>query len=215
MLNGESMKRDNKTILWLTVFITLLITFCAVGTYAHYNFKQHYHGSFDVDINSKGVDVFTLHGSDDITLLADENNFAKKIGRNLTASATMDVRLETTNKNAGFCYELTVHLPEHEVFEYSAPGRAELLLNVKRTNQYGNVEYFISNLDITTKTGTIKIPVSNNSNDYLHGISTSKNKMVYHNWQADFTLVWFEDVNQEINNHKEYNARLEAKRVEC
>jgi len=209
------MKRENKTIMWLAIFIFLLVTFCAIGTYAYHNLRTKYSGSFDVDINSKGVDIFAFDGSKDMTIVANENNFARKFGHNLTATAEMDVRLETTNKSSKFCYEVYVHLPDEQVFEYSQEGRAELLLTVQKSTNKRKYETIINKMDITTKTGTIKIPISKGSNNYLNEISTYKNKTAHQYWKASVILVWFENIDQEINNHKEYNAQLETKRVEC
>lgn len=209
------MDRKNKAIVWLVILILLIVVTASIATYAFFTYRTKIHGDFNVDINSKGVDILSFEGGKDAQIVATANNFDRKFGHDLTASTDMKVKLETTNKSASFCYEVFVRLPEDEVFVYSEEGRPELLLTVQRSNDNKKYQNVITNMDITTKTGDVKIPVSAGRKEYLNIISTTKRQVAAQYWKAKLTLVWFDDVSQEINDNKTYNVTLETKRVEC
>ncbi|MBE6155487.1 MAG: hypothetical protein E7164_01875 [Firmicutes bacterium] len=210
------MSRKNKTIVWLLLFVFLIVIFTSLGTYAFFEAREYFYGNFDVEVTTKGVDTLAFTGNHDIELVANANNFAPDIGYNLTGRAKMEVKLDTTKASASYCYELKMNLPEEKVFTYSVgSNRPDLLLNVRFSSDGKQYESIISNMDITEKTGVIDIPVGKDGNVYLHKIETTKNITNIHNWQADITLVWFDDVDQVINDNKTYSAFLEAKRVDC
>lgn len=209
------MNKKKKTIVWLLLFIFLIVVFTSLATYAYFAAREQFYGGFDVEVTSKGVDVLTFGGSEDALIEANASNFAPGIGRDLTGSAKMEVKLETTKKETKYCYQMTMKLPNEEVFVYSEENRPELLLNVKKSTDGISYETVIENMDITTMTGDINIPVNADNKEFIHTISTVKRIDKVDYWQADVTLVWFEDVAQTINDNKSYSATLEAKRVEC
>ena len=209
------MKRKNKAIIWIVIFILVIFASLAVSTYAFLKYRLHYHGDFEVEVNSKGVDILEFNGGKEATLIATADNFAPKFGRDLTASTDIEVKLDTTNRSATFCYEVYVHLPKEKIFEYTQEGRPELLLNVYTAGYDRKYRKVISNMDVTTKTGDIKVPVTINGSEYLNIISTTKRRVAYQYWQASLTLVYFSDVDQEINDNKTYIVSLETKRVDC
>ncbi|MBQ6841521.1 MAG: hypothetical protein IJO63_05350 [Bacilli bacterium] len=209
------MNRKNKTIVWLVLFIFLTVVFVSIATYAYFTAREVFYGSFDVEVNSKGVDTLSFNGSDDVSIMATANNFSHEFGHDLTGTATMNVVLETTNPTSTFCYELSVKLPDNKVFVYSDGHTPELLLNVSRSSDGKNYTDIISNMDITDKIGTIRIPTTEDGNKYVNTISTKKRIAKTDYWKADVTLVWLEGVEQTINDNKEYTATLIANRVEC
>ena len=209
------MSRKNKAIIWLAFTIVLIIVFTVLATYAYFNARENYYGGFEVDVTSKGVDTLAFTGSEDAVISANVNNFAPGIGRDVTGSAEIEVKLDTTQAETAYCYEMYLHLPDTKVFSYSNGNVPELLLNVKRSEDGQNYQNVISNLDITEKTGTISIPITEGSQDYLNEIYTKKNIQKVQYWKADITLVWFESVDQTVNDNKSYSATLEAKRVDC
>lgn len=209
------MSRKNKTIVWLLLFIFLIVVFASLGTYAFFTAREYFYGDFDVEVTSKGVDVLTFVGSDDANIEANANNFAPGIGRDLTGSTKMQVKLETTKKETQYCYQMTMKLPSEVVFAYSNRNKPELLLNVKKSTDGISYETVIENMDITQKTGDVIIPIDADNVEFTHNIKTVKRINKVHYWQADITLVWFKDVDQTINDNKNYSATLEAKRVEC
>lgn len=209
------MSRKNKTIVWLLMFIFLIVVFTSLATYAYFAAREKYYGGFDVDVTSKGVDTLAFTGSEDVSIEANAYNFAPGNGSDLTGSANINVSLETTKPTSTYCYQMIMHLPEEEVFVYSNGSTPELLLNVKKSLDGSNYVNVITDMDITTKTGEVTIPVEINQSNYLNEITARKNVATTHYWQADITLVWFRDVDQTINDNKSYSATLEAKRVEC
>ena len=51
------MSKRNRTIIWLLIFIFLVTLFASVATYAYFSAREVYEGSFNVELNSKGVDT--------------------------------------------------------------------------------------------------------------------------------------------------------------
>lgn len=209
------MKRKNVTIVWLLMFIFIIVVVVSLSTYAYRNFKIHYDGSFDIEVNSKGVDVLTFNGKDDVYIKAHVNNFAPVIGHDLKGTAEIEVDLETTNPSAEYCYEMYMILPDTVIFEYSDGKTPELLLNVRRTFDGKKYDSIISDMDITQSTGIIKLPTIKGGSEYLNKISVKKRQRKIHRWEAELTLVYLKDIDQTINDNKTYKATLEAKRVEC
>ena len=209
------MNRKSKTIVWISISIFLIIVFASLATYAYFNARLQYYGGFDVEVTSKGVDTLSFTGSEDITIVANANNFSMGIGKDLTGTAEMEVKLETTKNETAYCYELVVDLPDEKVFTYSDGKTPELLLSVRRSSDGSTYQNVISNLDITEKTGVVKIPIESDGSEFLNKISVNKNNVKVDYWQADITLVYLADVNQAVNDLKSYSATLEAKRVEC
>lgn len=209
------MSRKNKAVIWLLLAIFLIMVFTSLATYAYFTAREYFYGDFDVEVTSKGVDTLSFLGSEDVTIKADVNNFAPGIGHDITGSAEIEVKLDTTNPESKFCYEMTMKLPDNKVFTYSDGTTPELLLNISKSSDKNTYESVIKNLDITEKIGVIKIPVAMNFDNYLNEISTTKNVTKTTYWKADITLVYFENVNQTINDQKTYSATLEAKRVDC
>ncbi|MBE6148076.1 MAG: hypothetical protein E7167_00990 [Firmicutes bacterium] len=209
------MSRKNKTVVWLLLFIFLIVVFTSLATYAYFTAREYFYGGFDVEVTSKGVDTLSFTGNEDAFIEANVNNFAPGIGHDLTASANINVKLETTKPESGYCYAMAIKLPDEVIFEYSNGNVPELLLNVKKSQDGINYQNVITNMDITQKTGRIKIPSQESDNNYLNKINTTKNNTKIDYWQADITLVWFKNVDQTVNDNKTYEATLEAKRVEC
>ena len=74
------MKDKKKSMEWLVIFIILIVMFAIAGTYAFLNIKDYYEGTFNVEIRSKGVDVFTFDKTPDVNLKLTEYNFSKNLG---------------------------------------------------------------------------------------------------------------------------------------
>lgn len=208
------MSRKNKAIVWSLLFILFAGLLFAVGTYAYFSTKEIYEGTFQIDVTSKGVDTLRFEKTD-AKFVADVSNFAIYVGHDVFGEGKLDVILETTNKQTSYCYETTIRLPEEEVFTYTVENVPELVLDVSKSKDGINYTNVISNMDITTKTGTIKIPISPGSDDYKNIITTTKGVMTKDYWKARITFKWLKDAYQEENDYKTYKAVFEANIVEC
>lgn len=209
------MDKKKKTIVWLVLFIFLITMFLTIATYAYFATQDYYSGTFNVELTSKGVDTLAFSSSEDVNISANVNNFSMDFGHDVTGEAIVRANLETTKASTEYCYEVSVKLPDEEVFTYSNGTTPELVLNILKSNDDAFYENIITDMDITTKTGLIKIPVSNNSLNYKHVISTTKNVPKSDYWKAQITLKWFENVDQTINDLKTYNATLKANIIDC
>ena len=208
------MSRKNKVIIWTMLSILFASLLFVVGTYAYFSTKEIYEGTFQIDVTSKGVDTLRFEKTD-ASFVANANNFAIYEGHDVSGEATFNVILDTTNKSATYCYETKITLPEYQIFHYSQDGVPELVLNISKSSDGTNYESIISNMDITTKTGVIKVPVSNGSSNYKNSITADKNVTKTDYWKAKITFKWLKDVYQEQNDFKSYKAVFEANVVEC
>lgn len=207
---------NRKRVIWLVLTIMILIICISLATYAYYVAKEIYGGTFAVDVTSQGVDTFTFNSSKDVTFSANSHNFSVENGHDVSGEGKIDIYLHTTKKEAKYCYEVNFKMPDEEIFTYSSPGRPELLLDIsKRSNLNGRYEKVIDGLDITTKTGIIPVPTTKGGNNYKHEIYTIKNTENIESWKATLTLVYFNDVDQRINDEKFYSSALKVNVVEC
>lgn len=208
------MKKNKKSMILLIITIFFVVMAVGIATYAYYSAKEIYGGSFDVDIESKGVDTFDMKASKDISFLANEENFSYEEGADVSGSAYVDVSLNTTKKAAKYCYEVNFKMPDEEVLEYSNYPNPEIVLDFDRIEN-GQKTSIIKKMDVTKKTGTLKIPTSEDENNYKHQITATKNNPVRVRWQATLTLVYYKDVNQNLNRYKTYNTSIKVNIVEC
>lgn len=208
------MSRKNKAIIWTLLSILFASLLFVVGTYAYFSTRELYDGTFQIDVTSKGVDTLKFEKAD-ASFIADSNNFAIYEGHDVSGEATFNIVLDTTNKSATYCYETKITLPDEQVFHYSKEGVPELVLNIIKSEDGINYESIISNMDITTKTGVIKVPIKNGSNVYKNSITADKNVTKIDYWKAKITFKWLEDVYQYQNDFKAYRAVFEANVVEC
>ena len=208
------MSNKNKAIIWTLLSILFASLLFVVGTYAYFSTKEIYDGTFQIDVTSKGVDTLRFEKSD-ASFVANSSNFAIYDGHDVSGEATFNVVLDTTNKSATYCYETKVTLPDEPVFRYSKEGVPELVLNIIKSSDGVNYESVISNMDITTGTGVIRVPIKSGSSNYKNSITANKNVTQTDYWKAKITLKWLEDVYQEQNDFKSYKAVFEANVVEC
>ena len=209
---GVHMKKKNSLLIVITI-ITLTLS-VVLSTYAYFSVREVYEGTFKVDVTSKGVDTLQFSQTN-ARFVADSSNFAINVGHDVSGTANLNVILDTTNPQTKYCYVLKMKLPEEQVFSYTVVGVPELVLDVSKSNDGINYNPIIREMDITTMTGDIEIPVSTNSNDYLHVISTTKNYQKIDYWQAKITFKWLKDDYQYINDYKSYEAVFKANIVEC
>lgn len=209
------MDKKRKSIVWLVLFIFLIIMFSTIATYAYFTTKDYISGNFDIEVTSKGVDTLTFSSSEDVNISANVNNFSIQLGHDVTGEAVVSTTLETTKANSEYCYEVSVKLPDEQVFVYSNGTTPELVLNVLKSDDNITYTSVISEKDITTKTGTIKIPNSNDSTTNKQKIYTTKNVPKSDYWKVQITLKWFNDIDQTINDLKTYKATVNANIVDC
>ena len=210
------MNKREKSVIWLLLLIFLIVVFLASGTYAYFATKDFYHGNFDVEVETKGVDTLEFDTGKSVEIKADVSNFTQGIGSDVSGNTTIDVKLHTTKDTAKYCYEIMMQLPEKEIFSYSKDENTpELLLTIENSSDGINYTKVIDKMDITTKTGKIMVPVSKGSNEYIHEISAIKNIEKISYWNAQITLVWLADVDQKINDLKKYNATFKANIIDC
>lgn len=208
------MSNKSKMIIWLLLFILAVVLFLSAATYAYFAAREMYDGSFKVDVTSKGVDTLQFSQSN-AKFVATVNNFAIYVGHDISGTAKLNVILDTTNPQTKYCYVLNMKLPEEQVFVYTVEGVPELVLDVSKSSDGVNYEAVISDMDITTKTGDIQIPINRESNDYKHVISTTKYNQKIDYWQAKITYKWLKDAYQYENDFKNYEAIFKANIVEC
>ena len=210
------MKKNQKTIAWLLIFILLIILFVSAGTYAYLNIKDYYEGTFNVDIRSKGIDVFTFEKSRDVFIELNEYNFSRGVGHDVVAETIIAPTLETSNPTSKICYTLDMKLPDEQVFDYSYDDyHPELLLDIYYSTDGETYTKYMEQKDITITTGTIPIPTYQDLDNYKHEISTTKNikKQVF--YKVSITFVYYDYIDQSINNEKSYSASFNANVVEC
>lgn len=208
------MNKNKKSIILLIFTIFFVVMALAISAYAYYSAKEIYGGNFDVDIESKGVDTFDIKASEDIAFFANDKTFSPEEGADVSGSAYVDVSLNTTKASAKYCYEVNFKMPDEEVLEYSNYPNPEVVLDIDKI-EGENKTSVIKRMDVTKKTGYLKIPTSTGTNNYIHEISAIKNIPEKVRWQATLTLVYYKDVNQNINKHKTFNSSLKVNIVKC
>ena len=207
---------DKKRIIWLVIVILVLILCLSLATYAYYAGKEEYKGTFDIDVESKGVDVFNFNSTQYVSFMVDSTNFSEDNGHDVSGTGVIDMNLTTTKKETKYCYEVSFQMPNEQVFTYSDYNRPELVLDIyKRSSSNSDYVKVIDSLDITTMTGTIKVPTTLGGSDYKNIISTTKNEGKVESWKAVVTYKYFKDVYQGINDNKTYNSALKINVVDC
>ncbi len=206
---------NRKNIIWLILAIMIMVICLSLATYAYYTAKNFYLGSFDVDVSTKGVDIFAFNSSQEIVFGANHDNFSPENGHDVFGEANIDVELSTTKKDTKYCYEVNFQMPDEQVFRYTVYGRPELVLDIYKKEDDNEYEKVIDNFDITTQTGTLQIPTEKAGNEYKNEIYTLKNVDKIVSWKAVVTYKYFSDVNQSINNNKIYKSALKVKVVDC
>ena len=206
---------NRKRIIWLVIALLVILVSVSIATYAYYIGKELYVGSFDVDIESKGVDILQFDSTEDVSFLANAENFSKENGEDVYGEGIIDIDLTTTKKETKYCYEVSFKFPDEQVFDYSEYGRPELVLDIYKKTNDEEYKKVIDNLDITTSTGTIRVPIEKGSSKYQNEISTTKNVEKKDSWKAVVTYKFFPDVFQGINDDKEYNSALKVNIVKC
>ncbi len=206
-------KKNSKE--WLIIFIILITMFTIAGTYAFLNIQEYYKGTFEVEIRSKGIDTFILEKTADVNLDLNEYNFSKGIGHNIVGETNINPILETSNEKSKICYKLDMKLPDEQVFNYSNGDNPEVILDILFSKDGVNYSKLIENMDITATTGLVPIPVAIGSDNYKHSIEATRDKKTKYYYKAKVTFVYYENVDQSINNNKEFASSLNANVVEC
>ena len=209
------MKDKSRAKEWLIIFIILICMFFIAGTYAFLNIREYYAGTFEVDIRSKGVDIFIFDKSKDVDINLTEYNFSKGFGHDVTGETDINPTLETTNAKTKICYTLNMNLPDEQVFQYTNEGNPELVLDILYSSDGVNYNKIISDMDITAITGEIPIPVYGDESNFKHSIETTKNTKKIQYYKAIVTFKFYENIDQSINNNKTFNSSLNANVVEC
>ena len=70
---------DKKRIVWLVIAILVLIICVFFATYAFFEGREEHKGSFEIDAESKGVDVFNFNSTQNVTFVIDSTIFLKKM----------------------------------------------------------------------------------------------------------------------------------------
>ena len=204
----------NKQSLIITILFVILTLFLAGFTaYAYFSANIIKSGNFNINITSKGADTLRFFLSNPIELKP-TFQFNKDSGSNMVGTSTLDVTLNTTNEiSSDYCYEVVFELPQEPVFVYT-DSEPELVLDTyKEVN--GEYQKVLSSLDITNKTGIIKVPNTLNTEDYKNLISTTRNNPKTDRWKAELTLVYKKNVDQSINMNKIYSIVFKANKVDC
>lgn len=237
-MKKSNRKTDKNVVLWICVGIISVILSLVAATYAYFTGQKYYEGTFDVEVNSKGVDTLKLNTDKDINLSLDISNFSKKSGHDVSGENNLEVVLDTTKDETKYCYKLQVILPSSQIFVYSdgkcnmteyesevlctvnggkwSPRNTpEIVLDVNKSLDGSNYVKIIDNMDITTRTGIIEVPIEKNSSEYINLIQTTKNKEVKNYWKGIVTFKWLKNTNQVENDNKTYEAKFKAIVVDC
>ena len=209
------MEKKKKNMEWLVIFIILILMFTIAGTYAFLNIQEYYKGTFEVEIRSKGIDIFVFEKTGDVDLDITGYNFSQGWGHNVVGETNINPTLETTSKNTKICYTMDMVLPEMQVFEYTNGNNPELVLDVSYSLDGENYNKLIDSMDITAQTGIIHVPTTKNGNEYKFEIATTKGNINKDYFKASITFMFYKNVDQAINNNKSYSATLNANVVEC
>ncbi|NMA50472.1 MAG: hypothetical protein GX951_01300 [Mollicutes bacterium] len=207
----ELSKKQRRTLLVLFLTVLVTVSFSAIA-YSYLQGNVYYEGNNKIRVKSKGVDVLQMHASEDVFLEINHSNFSKDSGSNVSGTTKMNLYLDTTKDRVKYCYKTIVALPNEQVFAYSVVGKPELLLDVEYASDGINYTKVINQKDITTLTGQLPV-VFNNIDKYT--LSTTKGKAVNQRWKATLTFVWYDNINQYINNNKTYRMELKTEVVDC
>lgn len=211
-----SEKDKLKSQVYLIIFIFIFLMIVITGVYAYYITKDFKYGSFDVEVKTKGVDTLKIKSGNDININVNDHNFIKDVGHSITGETSIDVNLDTTKEKIKYCYDVYYEAPEYEVFKYSNYPNSELTLNVYSKVNDEEEKLLIENMDITTVTGKVNIPINLNIDNYEHSIDTVKRVNKNIKYIARVTYNYFKDVDQGINNGANYKAKFNIDNVrEC
>ena len=99
------------------------------------------------------------------------------------------------------------------MFEYTN-DEPELVLDVQKSEGDGKYFDLIKSMDITQKTGKINVPIGLGLENYVHTIEASKKFDALNDIKANVTFV-YKNIDQEINNYKNYRLTLDVNVKEC
>lgn len=156
---------------------------------------------------NSGEDFLLSNELSNILCSIDKDNFNETICSNNISKSVLNIE----NIKNDYCNSILNYTPD----PISGDVTPELVLNVYKSNNNGNYEKVIDNMDITTKVGTLNVPVSLNSSNYKNIITASANNKTIVNWKAEVTLVWLDNRFQENIKEKKYQATLEVSRIDC
>ena len=198
------MVQSKRTRKYFIVLVTTLVLVVIVlsATYAYfYSISSLSHGNTIATMQTKSVDNLVFNTGQDISIVANQTNFAENRG-NISQSTTASVVYKARNDtNYSEYYKAMLFIPINE-FVYSDGITPELLLTVTK-----NGVNIITNQDITTTTGMIEIPISSSSLETKQVISANAGATTTDTWVATITFVNL-TTNQNVNTGKSFRASL-------
>ncbi len=205
-------KKNRVMILVITAASTLLLV--VTGFSFAFFLSNISLSSTTTDISTTSLDSLIYNQGNAIDIVADQTNFAKNLG-DKNGSTESTVTLTVNNKTAAtYCYTADLVISENG-FTYSVNNSTpEILISVSKNANGAGYQSIINNMDVTTTSGSIHIPIQSGSNNYKHVISGQPNDVVVDKLKVDFVFVNLDEL-QNVNTGKVFNSYFELNTVAC
>lgn len=209
---------DRKTTIMLTIIAVATLIVALVGaTFAYFSSTGDTSKEIDVTVKTGSAGSSSFIVENGINIYADAINFAQgKSNRTGTSTGKVSFTAPTlaegetdTSTTFDFCYTITLNISKNEFGYTTSENTSELTLDVN-----SGETAFISNKDITTYKGEIKVPTSIDGTDYIHKLSTTASNTVEKEWNATVTLVNL-DTPQNDNTGKNLNGTITFASASC
>ena len=210
---------DNKknTILLTVIAVATLLVAVVGATFAYFTAQGGDAVSKNVTVQTgtAGNSSFEIDGA--INIYADATTFAQGKGdatgsSNGTVSFTAPGAVGGQTPDAAdlqFCYSVSLNITAND-FKYTVNNSTpELTLDVTKAGTA-----VISNMDITIKTGEIKVPTAAGETTYVHKITADAGATVTEAWKTTVTLHNL-DSDQNDNTGKSLAGVLKFDKATC
>ena len=210
---------DNKknTILLTVIAVATLLVAVVGATFAYFTAQGGDAVSKQVNVitGTAGNSSFAIDGA--INIYADATTFAQGKG-NATGSSNGTVSFTAPGAAGGqtpdaadlqFCYSVSLNITANDFVYTVNESTPELTLDVTKEGTA-----VITAMDITTKTGEIKIPATAGETNYVHKITAAAGATVTEAWKTTVTLINL-DSDQNTNTGKNLTGVLKFDKANC
>jgi hypothetical protein len=185
------------------VAVTIIVMIVAIigASYAYLAASIGSAATTQINVISGTIDNLVFIPGTDLTVTANQDNFGSGSG-DKSGTITSQVKLTANNYSSSTQYYRAYLLILENTFVYTSGTTPELKLTVKRGSTT-----VINNMDVTTQTGVIDIPVTSGGTAIKQSITASAGSTTTENWTATVTFVNLNS-NQNANAGKHFVARL-------